>query len=502
MVARARQRVRKFDLAALSPTAFEEYVGHVLRALKEGLRDFKIEHRKLRKGANGEYEIDLEVSFRALGPTRFVVLVECKHHRARVKRDVVQVLHDRIRETGAHKGMVFSSAGFQSGAIEYAGTKGIALVQIQGSGGMSFVTEAFRGKPRGTQTLVGWLIGRRTPTSREVVSPIDSVAIRSWFKGRGRRRMPVRSRVVRIPTKAQNLMRRLVSEDPFVLRASTLPIVFFSGAPSAATMRSVGTCVPVSIGRRLFLLTAGHVVAECKETKETRLGIDLFRSSPPHQPVVVSSGAMSGPGGDFGYLELAWETTSMLTSKSVLPVPLARCDADPASLSRRRSGEVFVLAGFPGVDIRANDHGHSLSCCLFVIDGAQIRRREAPKRNQRLASFELSVPPASMRSLGKRKLRPTVLRELNGVSGGGFWRVVLDEKRISGFRAELLAIHAGGFAERGRIAHSLVEVPIVKHLALIANDHPELRATILKDCSSARQALKKFQQESADTRIA
>lgn len=42
----------------------------------------------------------------------------------------VQILYDKIRATGAQKGILISTSGFQSGAIKYASEHGIALIQI------------------------------------------------------------------------------------------------------------------------------------------------------------------------------------------------------------------------------------------------------------------------------------------------------------------------------------------------------------------------------------
>lgn len=78
---------------------------------------------------DGLYKIDVTARFEALG-VEFLILIECKHHRYPIKREVVQILYDKIRATGAHKGILFATVGFQRGAIEYAKSHGIALVRI------------------------------------------------------------------------------------------------------------------------------------------------------------------------------------------------------------------------------------------------------------------------------------------------------------------------------------------------------------------------------------
>jgi restriction system protein len=48
------------------------------------------------------------------------MLIECKRHKEKVKRDLVMVLHQRLQSVGGQKAMLFSTAGFQTGAVEYA----------------------------------------------------------------------------------------------------------------------------------------------------------------------------------------------------------------------------------------------------------------------------------------------------------------------------------------------------------------------------------------------
>ena len=116
------------DWLQVTPDAFERIVVEYLRRL-ESLKDFEVRHRETLKGPDGEFEIDAVAVFEALG-AEFVVLVECKHHRNPIKRELVQVLRDKVRSLSAHKGMLFSTASFQKGAIEYAQSQRIALVHF------------------------------------------------------------------------------------------------------------------------------------------------------------------------------------------------------------------------------------------------------------------------------------------------------------------------------------------------------------------------------------
>jgi restriction system protein len=117
------------DPIILSPEEFELRVRHVLESCGAELDRFKTKHREKIACDDGTYEIDVTARFRALG-VDFLVLVECKHQRNPIKREVVQILRDRIQSSGAHKGMLFATTTFQSGAVEYAIKHGIALIRI------------------------------------------------------------------------------------------------------------------------------------------------------------------------------------------------------------------------------------------------------------------------------------------------------------------------------------------------------------------------------------
>jgi len=121
-----------FDVTSvteITPEQFELLVKEILLSSSKGLSSFEAKHREKVRGLDGLFEIDITARFRAL-EVDFLVLIECKHHRAAIKREVVQVLHNRLQSTGAHKGMIFSTAGFQKGALEYAKVHGIALVRV------------------------------------------------------------------------------------------------------------------------------------------------------------------------------------------------------------------------------------------------------------------------------------------------------------------------------------------------------------------------------------
>jgi restriction system protein len=149
----------RYESVTLSPKEFENEVEKLLITIGKGkLSQFKTNKLEKLMGSDGEYEIDITVRFEALGG-KFLVLVECKHHKSPIKRDVVQVLNDRLRAVGAQKGMIFATTRFQKGAIEYAKQHGIALVQVA-DGKTSYFTKGAGETiyPPWLPSYVGWYI--------------------------------------------------------------------------------------------------------------------------------------------------------------------------------------------------------------------------------------------------------------------------------------------------------------------------------------------------------
>ena len=84
--------------------------------------------RKVISGRGGDYEIDVVGEMSLLRGGRFRILVECKRWRRRVDRDVVLAHAQKLRNTASHKGFIFSTSGFQRGALDVAVEEGIATL--------------------------------------------------------------------------------------------------------------------------------------------------------------------------------------------------------------------------------------------------------------------------------------------------------------------------------------------------------------------------------------
>ena len=69
--------------------------------------------------------------FKRFQGAEFTVLVECKRYRNAVERDLVLALQAKLLDVKGQKAMMFSTGGFQSGAIEYASEYNVALITLK-----------------------------------------------------------------------------------------------------------------------------------------------------------------------------------------------------------------------------------------------------------------------------------------------------------------------------------------------------------------------------------
>jgi hypothetical protein len=79
---------------------------------------------------DGTCEVEVLVTLTLLQGMRIIVLVVCKQQNGPVRRDEIEMLESKLRDVRANKGIVISTSGFQSGAVEYARARGIATVAM------------------------------------------------------------------------------------------------------------------------------------------------------------------------------------------------------------------------------------------------------------------------------------------------------------------------------------------------------------------------------------
>ena len=114
----------------INPEEFELLVRSWAESVSSELKQIEVTHQKVLSGKDGDYTFDVVATFSSFGGADFVVLIECKKHKNPIKREVVQVLNDKLRAVGAHKGIVVATASFQEGALKYAKSNRIGLVQV------------------------------------------------------------------------------------------------------------------------------------------------------------------------------------------------------------------------------------------------------------------------------------------------------------------------------------------------------------------------------------
>jgi restriction system protein len=115
----------------ISPADFEKLVHDWLRLAAGNLhQQITMQHLGVTHGEGGEYRIDVLATFSVFSGAEFMVLVECKHQKRPVERDDVMVLESKLRDVHAQKAMLFSTSGFQSGALEFACAKHVATIAV------------------------------------------------------------------------------------------------------------------------------------------------------------------------------------------------------------------------------------------------------------------------------------------------------------------------------------------------------------------------------------
>lgn len=122
------------DSVEVTPKEYEDQVYQWL--LNSEAKDIKLEITKLEKlhGSGGGYELDCLAIIELFGGAIVKVVIECKRYSRPVEREKVLALQSKMIDIGAHKAIMFSTSGFQKGAIEYSKSRGIALITfIDGS---------------------------------------------------------------------------------------------------------------------------------------------------------------------------------------------------------------------------------------------------------------------------------------------------------------------------------------------------------------------------------
>lgn len=130
----------RYPPADISAEEFEAWLGELLESASTNVEDFRVTVHDKVVGTDGTFDLDATIRLRWAGMD-FLAVVEAKRHTNPIKRELVQILHSKVQSTGAHKGVLFSTAPFQRGALEFAKVHGIALVHVT-EGRFAFETRA------------------------------------------------------------------------------------------------------------------------------------------------------------------------------------------------------------------------------------------------------------------------------------------------------------------------------------------------------------------------
>ena len=83
---------------------------------------------------------------------RILGLVECKCYRSRVEVSDVEEFYSKVDDIGAHKGIMFTTVGYEAGAVKVAKGRGIGLFILregQEPGEIRVETRAVGSRKRG-----------------------------------------------------------------------------------------------------------------------------------------------------------------------------------------------------------------------------------------------------------------------------------------------------------------------------------------------------------------
>lgn len=116
-----------------TPIEYEKFVRDVVAEVSVG--GTVVHHAREFTGRVSGRKIVVDVSFdlSAGGGATVLVLVECKRYRQRVEVSDVEEFHSKLDDIGAHKGIMVTTVGFESGAVATAKGRGIALATLTDS---------------------------------------------------------------------------------------------------------------------------------------------------------------------------------------------------------------------------------------------------------------------------------------------------------------------------------------------------------------------------------
>lgn len=106
---------------------FETFVAEIYRSSDE----VEVSHDVIEYGKSGaKYQIDVRVIQKSKLHS-IKILIECKFWQAKVDRQIINVVAAAIEDLSASKGVIFTTVGYEEGAIHYAKNKNIDIFIIR-----------------------------------------------------------------------------------------------------------------------------------------------------------------------------------------------------------------------------------------------------------------------------------------------------------------------------------------------------------------------------------
>jgi hypothetical protein len=118
----------------VTPIEYEKVTKILYQSLlKEGgYKDVNVQHdvkvTGIESGCDHQIDVFWEID---IADTQQKFCIECKMLKGRVKKESVIAFSGKVADIGGAKGIFVSASGFQKGAIQFAKSKGIELVDIQ-----------------------------------------------------------------------------------------------------------------------------------------------------------------------------------------------------------------------------------------------------------------------------------------------------------------------------------------------------------------------------------
>jgi HJR/Mrr/RecB family endonuclease len=92
----------RYPPAEISPREFEQFVAELFASLPSEVTGVQVEVHDRVEGRDGAFEFDATVRCEWRGLS-FLILLEAKRHASAIKREDVQVLHQKLLSVGAQK---------------------------------------------------------------------------------------------------------------------------------------------------------------------------------------------------------------------------------------------------------------------------------------------------------------------------------------------------------------------------------------------------------------